>query len=82
MPKVSLFGKYIIFFWSDDGTEPIHVHACEGKPHKDATKIWLLPFPHLAHNKSKIPDTDLNRIMQWLAANQDLVKKKWEAHFA
>jgi len=37
--------------------------------------------PRLEHNKSRIPAKDLNRIMQWLAANKTLVEMKWNEHF-
>lgn len=82
MPNVAYFGKYTIFFWSNENDEPIHVHVCEGAPHKDATKIWLDGMVRVAHNKSKIPAKDLNRILQWLVTNRELVVAKWEKHFA
>lgn len=78
MPKVCQLGKYIIFFWSNEANEPIHVHVCEGSPHADATKIWLDGMVRLAHNKSKIPMRDLNIIMRWLAANRQLIEDKWK----
>lgn len=82
MPKVCRIGKYIVFFWSDEGNEPMHVHVCEGTPRKDATKIWVEGVPRLEHNRSRIPEQDLNIIMQWLVANRDIVCKKWENHFS
>ncbi|MBR2215752.1 MAG: DUF4160 domain-containing protein [Selenomonadaceae bacterium] len=82
MPKVCRIGKYIIYFGSNEGFEPIHIHVCEGVPTKDATKIWMDKWPHLAHNKSQIPPKDLNMIMQWLAANRKYVRHKWDKHFA
>ena len=81
LPKICRFGKYIIFFWSKENDEPIHVHVCEGTPHADATKIWMDGMVRLAHNKSQIPAKDLNVIMRWLAANREMIKQKWEKHF-
>ena len=82
MPQiVKLFG-YLIFFWSNENDEPIHVHVCRGSPTKDATKIWIEDEPRLEHNKSKIPAKDLSRIMQWLTANKDLIIDKWNEHFS
>ena len=82
MPKVCRIGKYIIYFWSNEGLEPIHVHVCEGVPTKDATKIWLNKGVRLEHNKSQIPAKDLNVIMHWLTANREYVQQKWDEHFA
>ena len=31
MPKLFQIGEYIIFFWSNENGEPIHVHNCERK---------------------------------------------------
>lgn len=81
MPKVCQLGKYVIFFWSNENDEPMHVHVCEGVPHKDATKIWMEGMIRVEHNKSLIPAKDLNMILQWLAANRSIVEKKWNQHF-
>ena len=83
MPQVFKIGSYLVYFWANEGkpTEPVHVHACKGKPHKDATKIWMEEVPRLEHNKSEIPAHDLSRIMQWLAVNRDFVISKWNEHF-
>jgi len=51
------------------------------KPSADATKIWLEDIPRVEHNKSHIPAKDLNRILQWLAANKIFVERKWNEHF-
>lgn len=81
LPQVSKIFGYLIFFWSNENNEPIHVHVCKGKPSADATKIWIEEVPRLEHNKSQIPAKDLNRVMKWLAANRSLVEKKWSEHF-
>ena len=81
LPKICRLGKYIIFFWSQEDGEPIHVHVCEGVPHADATKIWMDGMVRIAHNKSNIPLKDLNSIMRWLVANRELIESKWAKHF-
>lgn len=81
MPQVGRFLGYAIFFWSNENDEPIHVHVCKGRPHGDATKIWLEKEPRLEHNKSDIPSKDLNRIMQWLSTNRALIMENWYDHF-
>ena len=81
LPKICRFGKYVIYLWSRENGEPIHVHVCEGVPHAEATKIWLDEMIRLAHNKSQIPARDLNLIMRWLAANRQMIEDKWNKHF-
>ena len=81
MPRiVEIFG-YIIYFWSNENDEPCHVHVSRKRAVHNATKIWIEDTPRLAHNKSKIPERDLNRIMQWLTTNRDIILDKWAQHF-
>lgn len=41
LPKVLIVGSYVIYFWSNENGEPVHVHIAIKKPIVDATKIWL-----------------------------------------
>ena len=43
MPQVFKVGAYWIYFWANEGKplEPIHVHIAEGRPHQNATKVWI-----------------------------------------
>ena len=83
MPQILRIGPYIIYFWSNENDEPIHVHVCKGSPQKDATKVWITEDePVLEHNKSKIPKKDLKRILAWIAMNDELIIKKWQFHFS
>lgn len=71
MPSLFRFGPYLLYFWTGENGEPVHVHVSVKRPTKDATKIWLTKSGGcvLAHNKSGIPDRDLRDIMQLVAAN-------------
>lgn len=83
MPQVFVVLGYIVYFWSNENDEPIHVHVCKGSPQKDATKVWITEDgPVLEHNKSKIPKKDLKRILAWIAMNDELIIKKWQFHFS
>ena len=41
MPNVFEFMGYIIYFWSNENSEPIHVHVSKGNPSASSTKVWL-----------------------------------------
>lgn len=41
MPSLYNYMGYVIFFWSNENYEPIHVHVCKGNPSANATKIWI-----------------------------------------
>ena len=83
MPQVFVILGYIVYFWSNENDEPIHVHVCKGSPQKDATKVWITEDgPVLEHNKSKIPKKDLKRILAWIAMHDELIIKKWQFHYS
>lgn len=41
MPSLFRLGPYIIFFWTGENGEPVHVHVAVKRPTAEATKIWL-----------------------------------------
>jgi hypothetical protein len=58
MPQLFKIGRYIVYFWSNEGLpeEPVHVHVAEGKPSAFATKFWITRSGKtlLANNNSHI----------------------------
>ena len=83
MPSIFSAGGYVVFFWSNEGNEPVHVHVCKGQPSAEATKIWLPPEsnPVLENNNSRIPQKDLNRILKIVAMNRDTIIARWYDYF-
>ena len=77
-----LYG-YKIFFWSNENNEPVHVHVAKGKQSANATKIWLPQEnnPVVAHNKSRIPQKELTRILKSVAQNRDTIIARWYDYF-
>ena len=41
MPSLFMVFGYKIYFWANEGNEPVHVHVSKGKPSPSATKIWI-----------------------------------------
>lgn len=64
MPVYIRAAGYKVYFWTNEGDEPIHFHVTKGVPSENDTKIWVLSNGSflLAHNKSKIPQKDLLKI--------------------
>ena len=83
MPTIfDIFG-YKIYFCSNEGNEPVHVHVNKGDPSPNATKIWVPAsgMPVLEHNNSGIPKRDLLRIMKYIAANRADIYLEWHRFF-
>ncbi len=83
MPSLFSVSGYKIFFWSDEGTEPIHVHVCKGNLSPHATKIWLTKQGGciLASNGSRIPAPELNELMEFISAQFFVICDAWKKHF-
>lgn len=82
MPKLYEINGYQISIWSDEEGEPIHIHISKRKPTKNATKVWLCKDGSLqvAHNKSRIPEHELNAILKKLKFNYVDIKEFWIAY--
>ena len=83
LPKLFTIGGYIVYFWSNEDGEPIHVHISEGKPTPNATKIWLTKTGGciIANNGSKIPSKDLNKLLEVISAQFFIICAKWKEFF-
>lgn len=83
MPKLYRIGRYVIFIWSNEINEPIHVHIGVVNPSKNSTKIWLTRSGGciVANNHSKIPQTDLNDLLVTIQHNFFYICSKWKSHF-
>ena len=83
MPSLFRIGGYLVFFWSNENNEPIHVHIVKGKPSPNATKVWLTQAGQciVANNSSKIPQNDLNELLDVISAQFFMICQKWKEHF-
>ena len=83
MPSLFKIGGYLVYFWSNENNEPIHVHIVKGKPTQDATKIWLTKAGGCvaANNKSGIPTHELNDLLDIISAQFPMICNEWKRHF-
>ncbi|MBR7063644.1 MAG: DUF4160 domain-containing protein [Treponema sp.] len=83
MPSILRIGSYVIYFWSNELNEPIHVHVNKGVPCANATKVWLTSSGGcvLANNNSKIPAYELNNILKIISDQFFLICGAWKEHF-
>ena len=83
MPILFELYGYKVFFWSNENNEPIHVHVAKGKQSANATKIWLPADsnPVVAHNKSRISQKNLTRILKAIALERNNIIAAWYDYF-
>ena len=75
MPKLFTVSGYIVYFWSNEEGELIHVHVSKGRPTPNATKIWLTRTGGciVASNGSQIASKELNEFMEFISAQFFLI---------
>jgi len=83
LPKLFRVGQYIVFFWSNENDEPIHVHIGILTPSANATKIWLTKGGGciVANNSSKIPKHELNELLEIIQDNFLFICDEWKRFF-
>lgn len=76
MPTILRLGPYRFYFYSNEGTEPPHVHV-----DRDAltAKFWLEPVS-LAHTRG-FSDREILKIRDIVVQNRNQFLKEWHEHF-
>ncbi|MCS6242758.1 MAG: DUF4160 domain-containing protein [Opitutus sp.] len=76
MPTILRIGSFRFHFYSDEGTEPPHIHI---RTPDGECKYWLEPTIRLAENKG-VRGHDLRLIEQLVFEHQILLKKAYNEH--
>ena len=76
MPTVLRIGAWRFHFYSDEGTEPPHIHVDAGD---GACKFWLTPV-RLA-KVQRITPFEIRRIEREVCARQVWLLEQWHAFF-
>lgn len=76
MPTVLRWGRYRVFFYSNEGGEPPHVHVRAGNRE---VKIWLEDLT-IAVN-FRFPAHELSDIIRELEARRVELLEAWHDHF-
>lgn len=83
MPQLFRIGRLVVYFWSNENGEPVHVHVSEGTPSEHATKFWLTSTGgvEMAHNGSCLSKRELARVGSVIQANHEIVIERWGQRF-
>lgn len=44
MPLVFTFGRYLLFFWTGEDSEPVHIHVTVKRPEKTLPSFGRFPM--------------------------------------
>jgi len=77
MPKVLANNGFDFYFYSDEGTEPVHVHI---KKAEGRAKWWLEPAIEEEYAYG-FTLQERRKIKRLIIQNQDYLKEKWYEYF-
>ncbi len=85
MPIIFKLGRYLVYFWSNEGEsrEPVHVHIAIGRAGPNATKIWITKDGKaiVANNNSRIPESGLRRLIDGIEKDSAVIIEAWRKYF-
>ena len=73
MPTIIRIGHFRFHFYSDEGSEPSHIHV---RSPDGECKFWLEPMIILASNRG-IPAHELREVERLVYKNQDLLRSTY-----
>lgn len=77
MPTVLRVGAFRFSFYSNEGTEPSHIHVFRGE---DEAKFWLDPQVELADSHG-FARNELTEVRKIIEENRTLILEAWNDHF-
>ncbi len=83
VPNLFDFLGYIVYFWSNEKNEPIHVHISKGSPQGNSTKVWLTKGGGciVANNNSRIPEKELRKLLKSIEYHYFYVVSRWKEYY-
>lgn len=76
MPTVFIIHGFRFFFYSNEGTEPIHIHIAKAEK---VAKFWMNPVC-LAGNY-RFTSSELRKIMDIIEVNKHRIEESWNDYF-
>jgi hypothetical protein len=76
MPTILREAGFRLFFYSNEGNEPAHVHVESGE---NVAKYWLTPV-QLAESRG-FRSHELGQVRELVNANRDLLLERWHEFF-
>jgi len=77
VPSIAQIGPWRLFFYSEEGTEPPHVHVRSGRA---TAKFWLGPV-RLARSR-RLADHQLREVQRIVEENERRILEVWHERFA
>lgn len=76
MPTILRHGRWRIFFYSNEGSEPAHVHVESGG---GTAKLWLSPVALVGSNRLR--PAELREVERLVRLNRKFLLEAWDDFF-
>jgi hypothetical protein len=76
MPTILQLGPYRFFFYSDDFSEPAHIHV---QRERFKAKFWLNPVR--VQQSGGFSRNELSRIQNLVEEHEELFLRRWDEYF-
>lgn len=76
MPTILRHGRWRIFFYSNEGSEPAHVHV---ESAGGTAKLWLTPVALIRSNRLK--PSELREVERLVRLNRKVLLEAWDDFF-
>ena len=76
MPQIFRIGSYIVYFWSNENGEPIHVHVI-----KDANEAKYNVSPLIQIYNHGFKKHDIALIESIISENEAVIIDRWKEYF-
>ncbi len=77
MPTVLVLGPYRFFFFSNEGSEPPHIHV---RRDRQLAKFWLQPV--VLASSVNFSSPELREVRLLVLQHQQVLLEAWHEHFA
>ncbi len=77
MPTVLRVKSYRLYFYSNEGSEPIHIHIEKANA---SCKIWLEPSIEVEYCYGFSPK-EMKEVNEIVSSNLNLLKNAWDEYF-
>lgn len=83
MPGLYRIHGFLIYFWANENSEPVHVHVAKGRQSPSAAKFWILANGDVALEKGcpDMTDKELRGIAEFLQSVSPNITQAWQEMF-
>ena len=76
MPKILVFGTFVLYFWAGENNEPIHVHVIKDE---HEAKFSVDPVQLVENNGLKASELRLAESV--IEENKEIIINRWNEYF-